>query len=489
MKKIISFLLILGLVLPTSCFVYASSDPLNKLFVSKSESSSSSKVYKLFPEFDPDITDYTVFIPDGEDSAYINAEPDDDDYTVYCDGDEVEEDDDYYIKVKNISDGDSIDIEVDDEDDDEMETYTITFKCGDDDDNDEATLSDLYVKSKTSSSKYEEIDLNDDFDEDTTEYEADIDSDYNTVQIFAEATDSDATVLIDGYNVGDSGDKTFNLTTGKNEFEITVYAENCDDKETYTVTLNYNDKSAYSSVLSTLSVKDSSSNTITLSPTFSSSGQNYTTNVANSVKSISVYATPADANATLNINNGSAAKNTWTECTLKEGSNTISVKVNQPNAKETTTIYNINIYRQPSVKDTSISSQKLTVDGISKTLNAYNINGNNFVKIRDIASLISGTTKQFSVGFNEANNVVALISKSYYYPNGQENVSLSKAKEIAPSTQSIYLDGSPVNLMTYNIDDSNYVMLKDLAMLFNFGLTYDTSSETVKIVTTSSYSN
>jgi len=242
-------------------------------------------------------------------------------------------------------------------------------------------------------------------------------------------------------------------------------------------------------VLSTLSVKDSSSNTITLSPTFSSSGQNYTTNVANSVKSISVYATPADANATLNINNGSAAKNTWTECTLKEGSNTISVKVNQPNAKETTTIYNINIYRQPSVKDTSISSQKLTVDGISKTLNAYNINGNNFVKIRDIASLISGTTKQFSVGFNEANNVVALISKSYYYPNGQENVSLSKAKEIAPSTQSIYLDGSPVNLMTYNIDDSNYVMLKDLAMLFNFGLTYDTSSETVKIVTTSSYSN
>lgn len=489
MKKIISFLLILGLVLPTSSFVYASSDPLNKLFVSKSESSSSSKVYKLFPEFDPDVTDYNVFLPNGVDSAYINAEPDDDDYTVYCDGTKVKESDDYYIKVTDISDEESIDIKVNDEDDKKMETYTITFHCGDTDDDDDATLDDMYVKSKTSSSKYEEVDLNKDFDEDVTEYKADVDSDYDSVQIYAKPNDSNATVLINGYDLDGDDYKAFSLEDGKNVFEITVYAENCDDSETYTVTLNYNDKSAYSSALSYLYVRDSGSNTINLSPSFSSGIKNYTTNVANSVKSVSVYATPTDSNATLSINNGTATKSTWTECTLKEGSNNILVKVYQPDAETTTTTYNISIYRQPTARDVSVSSQKLSVDGISKTLNAYNINGNNFVKLRDIASLISGSTKQFSVGFNEANNVVVLLSKSYYSPNGQENIALGRAKEISTSTQSIYLDGSPASLMTYNIDGSNYVMLKDLAMLFNFGLSYDSTTETVKITTTAAYTN
>jgi hypothetical protein len=442
----------------------------------------------MFPEFDADITDYSVFLPDGDDSVYICAEPDDDDYTVYCDGDEIDEDDDYFIEVEGIDDGDDLDIVVYDDDDDKMETYTITFHCGDDDDDDDATLDDLYVKSKVSSSKYSEIDLDDDFDEDETEYEADVDSDYNTVQIYAEANDSGATILIDGYDVGDSGYKAFTLSDGQNEFEITVYAEDCDETETYTLTLNYNDASAYSSALSYLYLRDSGSNSITLSPTFSSATESYTINVANSVKLVSVYATPTDSNATLYVNNGTVTKSSWTECTLKEGANTISVKVYQPDAEDTTTTYNISVYRQSSATDTSISSQKLTVDGVSKTLNAYNINGNNFVKIRDIASLISGTTKQFSVSYNEANKVVVLLSKSYYTSNGQENVTLGRAKEIAVSTQSVYLDGSPVGIMSYNIDGNNYVMLRDLAMLFNFGLSYDSTSETVKIVTTTSYS-
>ncbi|MBN7773849.1 cadherin-like beta sandwich domain-containing protein [Clostridium aminobutyricum] len=489
MKKIISALIVFTLVFSSSSFCFAASDPLSKLIVSKSESTSSSKQYTLFPEFDADITEYSIFLADGTDDAYLYMKPGSSKYTVYCDGDEVTDDDDYFAHVKSIDDGDEIDIVVKDDDDDKLETYTITFYCGDDDDNDEAALDDLYVKSKTSSGSYSKVDLNDDFDSDTKKYEADINSDYKTVQIYAEAEDSDATVLINGYVVGSSGYRSFDLTDGDNTFKITVIAENCDDTETYTLTLSYNDKSAYSSALSYLYVRDSGSNTITLSPAFSGSSKNYTTNVANSVKSVSVYATPTDSDSTLYINNGTATKSTWTECTLKEGVNTISVKVYQPDAETTTTTYNLNIYRQPIAQDTSISSQKLTVDGISKTLNAYNINGNNFVKLRDIASLISGSMKQFSVSYNEANNVIVLLSKSYYTSNGQENVALGRAKEIAVSTQSVYLDGSSVSLMTYNIDGNNYVMLRDVAMLFNFGLSYDTSTETVKIVTTSSYSN
>lgn len=491
MKKIIPVLLVISLVLSASCFSFASSkDALDDLFVSKSKSSTSSNQYDFFPEFDADITEYAVFLPDGEDDAYICMEPDDSDYTVYCEGDKITKDDDYFAQINNIKDGDDIEVVVKDEDGDKLKTYKITFYCGDDDDDDEANLEDLYVKNKTDSSTYTKVALDNDFKAATSDYKVDISSkSYKSIQIYAEPEDSGATVLINGYVVGSSGYRAFDLEEGKNKFEIKVVAENCDDVETYELTVNF-DINDHSSTLSYLYARDSGSNSISLSPTFSSTNRNYIATVPNSVNSISFNLTAMDKEATVYLNNTVQTSGSWTTSyTLNEGSNTFPIKGYQSDAESTTTTYNVSIYRQAKSTETLISAQKLTVDGVSKSLNAYNINSNNFVKLRDIASLISGTTKQFSVAFNESSNAIVLLSKSYYTSNGQENVALSKPKEIFASSQSVYLDGTAVNIMTYNIDGNNYVLLRDLAMILNFGLNYDTASETIKIVTASSYSN
>ena len=60
------------------------------------------------------------------------------------------------------------------------------------------------------------------------------------------------------------------------------------------------------------------------------------------------------------------------------------------------------------------------------------------------------------------------------------------------SSQSMKVDGKPVECQAYNIDDSNYLKLRDVAMLLNgtesqFSVTYDEASRTVQIVTGEAY--
>ncbi len=150
--------------------------------------------------------------------------------------------------------------------------------------------------------------------------------------------------------------------------------------------------------------------------------------------------------------------------------------------------YSVSIYKHPKKLESLVSVQNLNVNGVSKQLNAYNISGSNFVKLRDIASLLLGTNKQFSVGYNEVTNAIALLSGGYYTSNGQENIALTQSKDIMISIQTVTLDNQPTVMTAYNIDGNNYVMLRDLAVLLNFGLTYNSATDTIQITTSSNYS-
>lgn len=492
MKKILALSLVIILVMTSGTMAFAAKkgtadESLSKLAVSKSESTSSSKLYDMFPEFDPEIADYTVLLPDGKDSVYIYAKPDDKDYTVYCDDDEVYEDDDYFIRIDDISDGDEVEIVVEDEDDDKIDTYTITFYCGDEDDNDDDLLESLEIKNKTDSSEYDDVDLDEKFDEDETSYTCSIrGNSYKKIRVYAEASDSDAHVFINGYEAGSSGYVEFDAETGTNKFTVTVVAENCDDTKTYTVTANY--KEDVEAALASLSARDSSSNNITLSPVFYSSRKNYTADVASTVETISFFLATTETDCSIYLDNMVQSNNAWTQgIALKEGLNNFNITVKANSGNNNTATYSVSVYKQAKGLESFVSSQKLTINGISKQLNAYNINGNNFVKLRDIASLLQGTGKQFSVAYDANSNRISLLSGGYYTSNGQENIALAQPKEITSSEQSVYLDNVAVNMMAYNIDGNNFVMLRDLGLLLNFSVSYNSATDTIQINTTQNY--
>ncbi|MDO4732998.1 MAG: cadherin-like beta sandwich domain-containing protein, partial [Bacillota bacterium] len=471
---------------------------LDSLYVSKSKNTSSSKTLNLYPEFDPDQGSYHVFLADGMDEIYVLAEASQRKALVYYNykaGVTKEEDDmnDEWFTFSGIKEGSILSIQVVDEDGDLLGSYSLTFHCGKGSDNNDKDLDDLFVSNQTGESKYERLKLDKDFSFDEEEYSVDVPANsYNNIRIYAEAFDNKAFVLVDGELVGKDGYVERSCQDGKSyTYEITVIAANCDDNSSYQLTVNYGEikGSSTGAFLSGLSAKVYGGASLNLSPVFEDKKMNYTANVSNSVSYISFRPIISSGSGQIELFGYVQENGKWTNYyQMNEGINNIPIYVYEGDNKEAANTYYVTVYRQPAKLSTVVSSQKLTIDGNAVQLNAYNINGNNFVKLRDIAYLLNGSPKQFQVGFVASSNSIYITSGSAYTSNGQENVSLNAPKRAAASSQTVYLNSALVAPMAYNIDGNNYLMLRDLALLLDFGMTYDANSGTVAISTTNTYS-
>ena len=122
------------------------------------------------------------------------------------------------------------------------------------------------------------------------------------------------------------------------------------------------------------------------------------------------------------------------------------------------------------------------------SLEAYNIGGNNYFKLRDVALLLSGSDKQFEVWYDSASKLVTLITGLAYTPVGGE---LGKAPGTAssalPGVSSLRIDARDVSLSAYNIKGNNYFKLRDLAAALDFGVGYDEKTRAITLDMTTGY--
>ena len=138
---------------------------------------------------------------------------------------------------------------------------------------------------------------------------------------------------------------------------------------------------------------------------------------------------------------------------------------------------------------TAISStQKVTVNGEDVAFTAYNIDGNNYFKLRDLAFALTDSEKQFDVGWDGAKNAISLTSGKAYTVVGGELVGKGTGdKTGTPTASKIYLDGKEASFTVYNIDGNNYFKLRDIGQAFNFGVDFDSATNTVVINTSKGY--
>ncbi|MDR1192604.1 MAG: molybdate ABC transporter substrate-binding protein [Peptococcaceae bacterium] len=130
-----------------------------------------------------------------------------------------------------------------------------------------------------------------------------------------------------------------------------------------------------------------------------------------------------------------------------------------------------------------VSSQKLTVNGEAVDVFAsYNINNENYLKIRDIAYLLQDTPARFSVGY--ANGAVTIKTNTAY-------ASTREAGPIKPvayksfdgvSNDQVTIDGSAVPFTVYKIDGANYFRLRDFAAI-GAVTSYDAATNTARLTT------
>lgn len=121
----------------------------------------------------------------------------------------------------------------------------------------------------------------------------------------------------------------------------------------------------------------------------------------------------------------------------------------------------------------------------------YNIDGNNYFKLRDIAYALSGSSKQFEVVWDETSSSIQLIENQPYTPVGGENKmqsALFMEQHIAvPTEANIYLNGEKLDIAAYSIQGNNYFKLRDLGEALNFSVEWNERTKRIEIETAFDY--
>jgi hypothetical protein len=131
---------------------------------------------------------------------------------------------------------------------------------------------------------------------------------------------------------------------------------------------------------------------------------------------------------------------------------------------------------------------RVVLNGTALAFDAYNIDGSNYFKLRDLAFALRDTDKRFSVDFYEEQAAVALTVGGRYAAVGDEMAAGNgRAQSVAPSTHGVFLNGRPVSPAGYNIAGSNYYKLRDIMALLDVYVGWDAAGGTITLDTGRSY--
>ena len=135
------------------------------------------------------------------------------------------------------------------------------------------------------------------------------------------------------------------------------------------------------------------------------------------------------------------------------------------------------------------TNDSLLCDGVLQTPTVYKINGSNYFKIRDLAAVLNGTAKQFSVGYDgEKQSVTANTGAGYVkQPTDLTGAPAGGNKTASASSDTIYINGVLCQAEVYKIDGMNYFKLRDLGQALDFGVGWDGATGTVTLDTTRGY--
>lgn len=131
---------------------------------------------------------------------------------------------------------------------------------------------------------------------------------------------------------------------------------------------------------------------------------------------------------------------------------------------------------------------QMQVNGKQFALESYQIDENNYIKLRDLAYLLNGTTKQFDVSWDNVAHAIVLTTNRAYTPIGGElTVGKNKPKVAVRNAAPIVWNTLPVDIRTYNMDGTTYVKLRDVARILNYYIGWDAKQQLLVIDTNRLY--
>lgn len=133
----------------------------------------------------------------------------------------------------------------------------------------------------------------------------------------------------------------------------------------------------------------------------------------------------------------------------------------------------------------AVSGHTFKVNGKTVAPQAYNIDGYNYFKLRDVAYLLSDTTAPFNVTWNASQSTVVNIvaGQKYQKVGGELSASTLTSLKVSASTFKVLMDGKTLPLRGYLINDNNYYSIADIASSVGFEANWDNATRTVSITT------
>ncbi|WP_138159845.1 hypothetical protein [Peptoniphilus catoniae] len=130
------------------------------------------------------------------------------------------------------------------------------------------------------------------------------------------------------------------------------------------------------------------------------------------------------------------------------------------------------------------SEQKVLLNGKEVNIQGYNIDSNNYYRLRDLAAILTGTDINFNVGFNESTGTIEIQRETPYTKlPGDLNLDNKEIKTIEPSSQKVTIDKRRVLYSGYLINDNNFFKLRDLGKTIGFYVDYNEDTNSVIIKT------
>ncbi|MBR1842443.1 MAG: hypothetical protein IJ788_04120 [Oscillospiraceae bacterium] len=125
--------------------------------------------------------------------------------------------------------------------------------------------------------------------------------------------------------------------------------------------------------------------------------------------------------------------------------------------------------------------QMIEIDGAKTEVQTYMIkdkngNGTNYIRLRDLASLLNGTYAQFDVDYEQGVGTNCITRAAYDHPNGTEGtIPFTGEQPYKVNLADTRIDGFPKPLTSFFINDSNggghtYFKLRDLGNVLGFNV-------------------
>lgn len=139
-------------------------------------------------------------------------------------------------------------------------------------------------------------------------------------------------------------------------------------------------------------------------------------------------------------------------------------------------------FAESKTVDAVKNTKKITLDGEEVKIGAYDVEGFNYLKLRDVAAILNTKKCQFNVGFDKPTKLITVeLAKGYEKVEGDlAEIKDEKAKAIV-SVRKILVNGEEKEIKTALINEYNYMQLRDLGSLVGLDVKYDKVNKVIML--------